>query len=32
MCQPTPYKTKMFPKTTKATRPDEFTEKDQWTT
>jgi hypothetical protein len=32
MCQSTPYKTRMFSQTTRATRPDQFVEKDQWTT
>lgn len=30
-CQSTPYKAPMFSSTTRATRPDEFTEKQQWT-
>jgi len=31
-CKVTPYKTRLFPQTTVATRPDQFTEKQQWTT
>lgn len=31
MCQPTKYKTPLFSPTTKATRPDQFVEKQQWT-
>jgi hypothetical protein len=31
-CHVTPYKTRMFPQTTTPTRPDDFTEKDRWTT
>lgn len=29
-CQSTPYKSKMFPTTTVETRPDAFTDKEQW--
>lgn len=32
MCQPTAYKVHMFSPTTVATRPDQFVEKQQWTT
>jgi hypothetical protein len=32
LCKVVPYKTRMFSPTTVPTRPDEFTEKQQWTT